>query len=568
MKRVKQVLTRFATMFLALICVIGMGTPVFAVDDFTSKTTRDFTVTGFETASDKLEAYAYQIITVNVNDEAFQPEFPMYEWASESLKSWVTTYDSNNSTDYIDENGMVTENFKGLSAENQTKFLEQLTLAIKDNTVTGLTPTNGRINTGTATFSDMKMGEYLITANGGINIYSPTTVKLLPVYDSENKVWELGDPDIGVNAPESEVPNTAIKSQTPSITKTVSDPTDRTVSIGDTVTYSLEVLIPDYPTDASAASLTVFDNLGAGLTLVKPESEQAITVKNSEGNIVTAGDDTYSVTDNPSDGKAFELVFDRDYVLQNGGKKLNVSYEAVVNETANNSDYILANTASISYSTDPYNNVPYTADSAQNVYTYKTVISKYNSEGTLLTGAQFKLTKTVNNASEPMYFKASTTEKTNTYTYNSSKTSADTDYIDTLTVGNDGNLTIVGLDEGTYTLTETKAPGENYALPKGTITFTLANDDSNAAILGTNTKVSTKSSDMLLYVDDSIQDDKGFSTDGDTLTIKVLNLKKDEANFTLPSTGGMGTILFTVGGLFVMAGAVVLAVVMYKKKNA
>ena len=579
MKRVKQVLTRFATMFLALFCVIGMGTPVFA-DDFTSNTKGFFTVKGFE-ESGNLSVKAYQIITVNVNDTAFQPEFPMYKWANESLQTWVTQYDTTNGTDYIDDNGMVTENFKNISAENQTKFLEELASAIKDNTISDVTSTDGTFKSGTAEFTDMAMGEYLITANGGIKIYSPTTVKLVPVYDGVNNVWELGDPEIGVS------PKYEIKSQEPSITKTVTSDghTDQTVSIGDTVTYTLTVVIPDYPTGTSAGNPTdtsggkevplmkVTDTLGTHLKYDDEKIAVSVTIMGPDDTVSTddtSVDSNYYTSTLSEDTKELEIVFTNEFVLKKGGKKINISYSAEVLESASNGDG-LKNLAELIYSDDPYTYVEKIIPASKNVYTYKTVISKYNSEGKSLPGAQFNLTKTVNNAPETMYFKAATTETTNTYTYNSTKTSADTDYVNTLTVGNDGNLTIIGLDEGTYTLTEIKAPN-GYATPKGTITFTIANDETesgkNVAKLGSETTVSTKSSDMLLYVDDRIQDDKGFSTNGDTLTIKVLNLTKDEADFTLPSTGGMGTLIFTVGGLFVMAGAVVLAVVMYKKKNA
>ena len=591
MKRVKQLFTRLATMFLALICVVGMGTPVLAVDgNFTSKTKGNFTVKGFE-ESGNLSVNAYQIITVNVNDTAFQPEFPMYKWATESLQTWVTQYDINNRTDYIDGNGMVTENFKNISADDQTKFLEELAAAIKGNSISGVTSTAGTFTLGTAEFTNMSMGEYLITANGGVKIYSPTTVKLVPVYNAETKVWGLGDPEIGVS------PENAIKSQAPSITKTVTSHKDQTVSIGDTVEYTLTVVIPDYPTGTSAGNptetsggeevplLKVTDTLGTHLKYDDAKIKVSVTLMGSDDSVST-DDITVDNTNNKNysytlldENKKCEIEFANNFVLENGGKTIKITYSAEVLESATNGDG-LKNSAVLTYSADPYTYEEETKTDSKNVYTYKTVISKYNSEGELLSGAEFKLTKQVVDGSatseKDMYFKETAApagkSTTYSYTYDSSINEETRGYTTTLKVGVNGNLPISGLDEGTYTLTETKAPNDGYALPQGTITFVISNDETesgkNVAKLGSGTSVSTKSSDMLLYVDDSIQDDKGFSTNGDTLTIKVLNLKKDEANFTLPSTGGVGTLIFTVGGLFVMAGAVVLAVVMYKKRNA
>ena len=390
-----------------------------------------------------------------------------------------------------------------------------------------------------------------------LKIYSPTTVKLVPVFNEDTKVWELGNPEIGVDN------NTNMKSQDPSITKTVTNPTDQTVSIGDTVTYTLTVFIPDYPTNASNPVLKVSDTLRSALTY---GGNNTVLVKLGENEVTE--DNNYSFTDAERlEGKAFEIVFTNSFALAHGGKTMTISYTATVAETASNANDVLKNTATLTYSSNPYAEELKTKDSSRNVYTYKTVINKVNSKGGSLTGAEFKLTKKVNSADQTMYFKAD--NATNTFTYNSTADSTTSGYTPTLTIGTNGNLTIVGLDEGTYTLTETKAP-EGYVIPQGSITFTIANDETEGgslANLGTDTKVTT-TGDNKLYSTDSFKEDKGYSCSGDSLTIIVQNISEDEADFTLPSTGGMGTLIFTVGGLFVMAGAVVLAVVMYKKKNA
>ena len=52
--------------------------------------------------------------------------------------------------------------------------------------------------------------------------------------------------------------------------------------------------------------------------------------------------------------------------------------------------------------------------------------------------------------------------------------------------------------------------------------------------------------------------------DGYTSGITILNKKGP----TLPETGGMGTVLFTAGGLMVMAFAIVLALSNNKKTKA
>ena len=42
---------------------------------------------------------------------------------------------------------------------------------------------------------------------------------------------------------------------------------------------------------------------------------------------------------------------------------------------------------------------------------------------------------------------------------------------------------------------------------------------------------------------------------------------ENKSGFNLPATGGMGTYLFTIGGLVIMAGAVLLLITSKKKKS-
>lgn len=373
MKRVKQVLTRFATMFLALMCVVGMGTPVFA-DDFLSNSTGSFEIVDLEVGTN---VQAYQIIIVNVDDAAAQPKYPMYSWAPDVSK-WVRK----NYPTYIGTDGdntvqnVFVNSGENMTAAVKTEFLEKMALAIKNGTIS-LSPisvnatekTEGETKKVSAVFSDMPMGEYLVTANGGVKIYSPTTVELTPSYTEENK-WTLPD---SLTVP--------MKSQEPSISKAVTTPSDQTVSIGDTVTYTLTVVIPDYPTDALNPVLKVSDKLGSALTYGGNSSVQ-VNLVDEKGSTGVASENNYGFTDNPTD-LTFEIVFTNNFVLAHGGEKMTISYTATVGDSAANTGDVLKNTATLTYSRNPYANEEQTKVSSQNVYTYKTVISKYNSEGAL-----------------------------------------------------------------------------------------------------------------------------------------------------------------------------------------
>ena len=62
--------------------------------------------------------------------------------------------------------------------------------------------------------------------------------------------------------------------------------------------------------------------------------------------------------------------------------------------------------------------------------------------------------------------------------------------------------------------------------------------------------------------DGKLDNAKGENTDSNILSKTVDNKK----GFTMPTTGGMGTYIFTIGGLVVMAGAVLLLVSSKKKR--
>ena len=74
---------------------------------------------------------------------------------------------------------------------------------------------------------------------------------------------------------------------------------------------------------------------------------------------------------------------------------------------------------------------------------------------------------------------------------------------------------------------------------------------------------------------DGILDGKEATGDADFLAgssysgkMFTVNLKNAEPGFELPTTGGMGTVLFTAGGLVIMACGAALVLVTLKKKKA
>lgn len=532
--------SKLMALCLAVVMMLSMSMTVFAVQ---STDTADFEVTGFDT-NPAPSVSAYRIITVNVDDTSEQPEYPMYTWVDE-VADWV----ARNYSAYISQSlgtNAVTDAFADASAADMTTFLEEMTAAIKGNTtkgtITGITPTTVTASNGTALFEDMPMGEYLIIANGGVKIYQPTTVKVIPVYDEETQSWKVGGAEIGDKG--------VMKSQEPSIGKEVADGDD-TVAVGDTVAYKLTVVIPDYPADSTAAKLEVGDTFSAGLTYnndVKVYSDADMNTEISAAGVYT------NVTDEGILGnRDFLLQFSKDYILAHGGQTIYVGYTGTVNNDAFSETDALGNKAFLGYNNDPYDATSSTPDKEieEKVYSYIINLEKVDKNGSNLSGAEFTLTKS--NEQNAMKF----TGANGVYTYDSKGQGTVTN----LAVNGEGVLSIRGLDEGTYVLQEIKAPND-YVLPNGKITIEIydrQNGSADGAI--------DKGEAAIVNTDGTAELYGGVEVNGNTVSFNVQNTSSDDAGFQLPTTGGMGTMIFTIAGILLMGGAVALIVVAVRKKR-
>lgn len=121
-----------------------------------------------------------------------------------------------------------------------------------------------------------------------------------------------------------------------------------------------------------------------------------------------------------------------------------------------------------------------------------------------------------------------------------------------------GNFKVTGLDNGAYTLVETKAPA-GYNLPANGFSVTLeATTKNNQTWNGT---ASTALTDLVVKVDQT------NGTGNVDTGLGVITIKNTQGS-SLPSTGGMGTVLLYVAGIavFVLAGATL--VMALRRRNA
>lgn len=327
------------------------------------------------------------------------------------------------------------------------------------------------------------------------------------------------------------------------------------VAIGQTVNYQVNTTIPKYGTEyfhkndnneyVVAPTFEVYDTLSEGLTL----KEGSITVKAGDTTITPKdqeGKDNYTIAYN-TDSKTFLLSFSSKYLHDmTTSQAITITYSATVNE---NAVYKNGNTAGVNYSNKPgKNEVGKPVESEEDVYTYGIDLTKTGDKTSDdekgLDGAKFTLSSensdllTVLINGDKVIVNKKTTDSRATVQYKNAH----------------GKLVFNGLAAGTYKLTETEAPA-GYTLLKNPITIVIeANNDGTikSATVNGEPKSTLKETD---------------ETTRETIETGVVPVEiKNHSGFTLPGTGGMGTYIFTIGGLVVMAGAVLLLVSSKKKR--
>lgn len=367
---------------------------------------------------------------------------------------------------------------------------------------------------GTATFTDLTAGYYLVFPEGG----------------STGKGNRKTDA-ILVNVPR-DGKNTAaeIKSTFPTVDKQVSnDKTNyqdnTTAQVGDTVTFKLTAKVPDMA-DYTAYKFVFHDTLSNGLEFVANSVEVSIA-----SNKITAGDNTYSATYVDGTKKLTVAFTDLKNVVKSGTDKVATDDEIVVTYKAKiTKDAVTTNPATnkahLEYSNDPSGTGTGTSNPDESkVYTYDINIFKYyKGEGNTETGlanATFKLTSSEESPSTAIELVKEDGAGLVYHVKGDNETGA----VSVVTTGADGKITIKGLKAGTYYLHETIAP-TGYNKLKKPIKIEITVTDNN-------------------YTTPSYKVDGKANADN---TIKVENVK----GVMLPETGSIGTIGLTALGVAVV----------------
>ena len=363
---------------------------------------------------------------------------------------------------------------------------------------------------GTATFADLAMGEYFIRPTSTTSVYQLMLQKVEPTVSGGAYVIN----DVTFNAKHKEV--------------SVDKAADKTsVTKNEKVTYTITVEIPTYAEQATDKSFYVSDLLPDGLTI----DTDSIKVQIDGTDVNTAAytlDKTANTTTEPY--YTFKLSVDTDkYTASwsaNGGKRLVITYTA----TLNNNDTTAVNVKETNTVTFDYSFYPYVENSHKqktdtvDVTTFAIKIDKYvnGKPANKLANAKFDLYRTATQAEID------------------AGTSVEIPHTSIQGIKLEGDK--VTDDNGAATFEKYEANGTNYD-------YYLVEKQAPSGynILDNAVKLNFTDADVA-------------GTAG-VYTVKVPN----SSGIQLPITGGTGTVIFTIIGIALMVGAVVLFVVSRKK---
>lgn len=319
--------------------------------------------------------------------------------------------------------------------------------------------------------------------------------------EEEGYTYKTATAYVGFGEPYPALSGTEViaKKSSTSVDKTTED-ADHVVAIGDIVTYTIDAYVPFIDAaNTENRTFTITDKItGADYYLTGPNAVNSVTMEGKNGQVGEI------VVNDKGNGFTVDLgKLVADTANPNAGKKITVTYTAKVNETTVENK-AGSHAAGVDYGG---NNVPV------KLFTGELVLMKYG-DGDInkaLEGAEFVLYK--DGEEVPLTFVKE--EKTGKYKYAPDTKDADSK----LVTDANGYIDVEGLDVGSYHFEETKAP-KGYSINTDGKTLTL-------------------------------------TVDGEVATAKLYNeggLNDTKLN-SLPSTGGMGTYLFTIIGVVVMAGA-------------
>ena len=545
-KRRRSTVSKLMALCLSIVTMMSMSLTVSAA--IQPMDTGTITINGLTTDAGTTVT-AYKVIDVNFDHENQQPTEPVYTW-TEEMADYLMGNGAEEYGHYIDtenDNAVTDACFKASAAELSAFYQAVLGQDGPELTAAGEAEINAQ---GTASVT-VPMGQYLLSAQPkeGVNNYKPSVANVFPSYNGEE--WSVSDAAA------------VLKGSAPGIDKELDaegeGESDGSVAVGDTVPYKLTVDIPQYPENATVTRFVIGDTLSNGLTLNKDSIKIFVngsTLDPQYYSLDTSADNSFTINMTEYYKELAEVYLNASEIV--------VKYTATVNENAFETD-ALGNNAFVGYTNDPYKDSDSKTETEEEVYTYGISLVKTVEKGDTPEGAVFNLSK--EKGGSPVEF----VSDNGIYRLPTAEEKANPEVVKTTDLavtdlgGNLGwGLKIQGLDLGTYYLKETVAP-DGYVLPDEAIEIRLTDTEPELGVLDQG-----QGKTEVTYTSAAVNagEVSQVSINKNVVSFQFSNVLYDEdGSFDLPVTGGMGTALFTIAGILLMGGAVLLVIVAVRKRN-
>lgn len=368
-------------------------------------------------------------------------------------------------------------------------------------------------------------------------------------------VWAAAAEGTKMNGTTNRAATITIVNHKPNVEKDVKDRTDGAwgkdsdYSVGDTIPYRVTVDVPENITELKTFTLTD--------TPTNQEYQSGTLKIYSDDTFSNRILDTYVGTAN---GDGWKIEFTPAGLAAYKGSKIYITFDMKLKENAvtvgpngNTNEIKLDYSNKILPTTDPKHDNPGTDEIIKKttVYTFEIAVEKVDAsnEATKLEGVTFDLYRELEPAATG---EGVLTDPVKGLTGKFKKVK------ENLKTKTDGTISVSGLANGDYWLVETKTI-DTYNLLKAPVKVEIAETYSETETITINTDSTGKTTTTTTKV-------KHFTDAGTGNNGVFKTVVKNSKGFTLPTTGGIGTFVFTFAGIAMMAAAVILLITSKKKK--